>query len=1118
MSLSQYLEDFDSQIPAVQLLCGLRSAGASQIPWQFLSRSEALHLRSGRTSSVVLDTVLEQWLVANNRIETKGQQYNFKPVHIAEALRRLTEQPFDGLVRTNEQIYHLLTLGTAIDVLIDGESKGRQLHYIDWQRPENNVYHVTTEWAVERSRSHETCRPDVVCFINGIPVVVIECKRRDQDHESGDRAIDKAVRQVVTYWADDHIPQLFSFIQLALATSVNEMRYGTVGTAAKFWSVWKEDGLKDTDVELAANAPLSRTVMNALFTTPDAKQANAYQEARQLWEERAAQGPRLATEQDRGLWALLRPERLLRFIRDAVVYDAGIKKVARYQQWFAVERTVERIKDVRQGQRQGGVIWHTTGSGKSLTMVMLAKALAVHPSIPNARVILVTDRDDLDEQLHRTFEACGKSAERAKNGEHLKRLIEDQKASVISTIINKFVTVMKSSDMVDDSHDIIIMVDESHRTNYGTFAAQMRRVFPNACYLAFTGTPLTRIAKARLNVRGKGRAARKPSVDTAEKFGGFIHSYTMQEAVDDKAVAPLVYEGRMAILEQNKGAMNAWFERLTAGLNDKQKTDLKNKLARKDVIQDSKERLRIIAFDIVQHYQKNFKGRGLKGQVAANKRASAIRLRQFMHDFGDVRAEVIMSKPDLRDTEEDSEAKDDEERLNDRKLIDNFWEEMMETYGSEDAYNKRIKQSFGQEDGAVDLLIVVDKLLTGFDEPRNAVLYIDKSLKDHGILQAIARVNRLFPGKDYGLIIDYRGVLGSLNTAMQAYEKLADFDAEDLDLAGTVTDIGEIIANLPQHHSDLWAVFKEVRNQSDNEAMERHLEPKDKREGFYQALRIFSQTMSAALASERLFERVPNERIEAYKQDLKRFVSMRASVQSRYSDTVDFSQYEAQIRKMMDSHIMAPDITIITPEVNIFDSEAFAAELDKHQSTESKADTIASRVAKTCHEKMAEDPAFYTRFAEMVQRAIDEYRQGRLNELEYLEKVQEFLDKVRQGHAEDLPSQLNGENHEEARAFFGVFCEMLATCGAENSRAAEASPIYDMMHVATTMAVELEVKVQDLKVVDWTSNLDAQKDIANIIDDYLFDAREAYGIAWNTDTIESVLQRILSIMKKQAGA
>lgn len=1117
MDISQYLEDFDSQIPAVQLLCGLHAGQHSSPRWVFLSRNEALKIRGGRLDRVVLIDVLEDWLAAHNRIDTKGQVHAFQPVHLTEAIRRLTDMPLDGLVRTNEQIYNLLTLGTSIDVAIDGDSKGRQVQYIDWLHPERNVYHVTTEFAVERTRSHETCRPDLVLFINGIPVVVIECKRRDQDGQTGDKAIDKGVRQVVTYQQDDHIPALFTFIQLALATSVNDLRYGTAGTPAKFWSAWKEEDLQDTTVEQAANTPLSSAVLDALFTAPDARQATAYSQARAEWDRRIATGPRLATAQDRGLYALLRPERLLRFIRDAVVFDAGVKKVARYQQWFAVERTVRRIEALRQGRREGGVIWHTTGSGKSLTMVMLAKAIALHPSIPDARVVLVTDRDDLDEQLHRTFGACGKAAERAKTGEHLMRLIAEKKASVISAIINKFETVIKKHQVVDDSADIIVMVDESHRTNYGTFAAQMRRVFPNACYLAFTGTPLTRVAKSRMGVEGKAQGTRKPKHDTADKFGGFIHCYTMREAVDDHAVVPLVYEGRMAVLQQNQAAMDAWFERLTKGLTDRQKADLKRKLARAEVIQDARERLKIIAFDIVQHFEKNFQGRGLKGQVAANKRASAIRLRQFMQEFSGLRVEVIMSRPDVRDTDEDTEATQEEDRLEDRKLIDAFWQQMMTTYGDEDAYNSTIKKAFGRESSGVDLLIVVDKLLTGFDEPRNAVLYIDKSLKDHGILQAIARVNRLCPGKEFGLIIDYRGVLGELNTAMQTYEKLANFDAEDLELAGTIIDISQIIADLPQHHGDLWAVFKEVRNQHDNEAMERHLAPADRREAFYQALRTFSKTLAAALASESLYAQVPAQRIEVYKQDLKRFMSLRASVQSRYADTVDFSQYEAQIKKMMDSHIMAPEVDIITPEVDIFDRDAFARELGKRQSVESKADTIANRVAKTCHEKMEEDPVFFARFAELVQKAIDDYRQGRLSELEYLKKVEEFLATVRQGHAKDLPHALDGDEHLEARAFYGILGEQLAEQELGGKRASEPRAGWDVAHVATTMALALEERVKPLKIVDWINNSDAEKDIEDAIDDYLFEFRDSQGLSWDTETIDALLRRLLGVLRKQAG-
>jgi len=1072
MNLS-YLEDFDSVIPAIQLL--------HAIGWQFLSREEALRLRNGKQHQVVLTGVLRPWLEANNRIEVKGETHLFSDANIVEAMRKLTDEPFDGLVRTNEKIYHLLTLGTSLDQTIGGDRKGRSLQYINWQNPEKNVCHVTNEFAVERSRSHETARPDLVLFVNGIPFVVIECKRRDKNQQAGEKQIETAISQHTRNQKDDYIPQLFQFAQLLIGSSVNEIRYGTVGTPRKYWSVWKEEGAFDQAVHATANTRLPAEVEAKLFAPLEEKDAAAFRDARQYFAELWAGGDRLPTAQDRTLWALLRPERLLELVYGYVVFDAGVRKIARYQQYFAVKQTVERVMPLREGHRQGGVIWHTTGSGKSLTMVMLAKALALHPAISSPRVIIVTDRVDLDDQIWRTFGACGKTAEKATTGEHLVRLITEGKASVITTIINKFSTAKGKYGVTDTNPNIFVLVDESHRTNYGATAAQMRRVFSQACYLGFTGTPLLKNEKS-----------------TARKFGGFIHSYTMRQAVEDEAVAPLLYEGRMAFLEQNKEAMQRWFDRVTANLSDKQKADLKRKMATKEAVQKAEQRLRLIAFDISVHYRDNFQTTGFKAQLAADSRTSAISYRKFFKEYGMVETEVIMSQPDTRKDHESTEEEDE-------SVVNAFWKEMMTRFGKEEEYVKQLIASFGRADG-VEILIVVDKLLTGFDEPRNTVLYIDKPLREHSILQAIARVNRICTGKDFGHIVDYRGVLGELNEAMNTYDALGGFDPADVDMTGAIIDTHAKVRTLPQKHTDLWDVFKEVTNKHDNEAMEQYLAPEDRRQAFYEALTAFQQTLAVALSTEHFYEDTPAERIKVYKDDLKRFRSLRASVQQRFAEVIDYSQYEKQIRKVMDSHIQAPDVEVVTGLVNIFDVEAFDNEVERRIGPAAKADTIANRLAKTIHERMDEDPVFFRKFADLVQKAIDDYRQQRISDAEYLRQVSDFMATVRQGHDTELPEQL--ASYREAPAYYGVVGEVLESYGPEQT---------PRKQMATEMAIGIEKIIDPMKGRDWTVRDDVQKDMANAIDDFLFEARERYGVSLNTADMDAIIERCLSIAKKLAG-
>ena len=1072
MKLS-YLEDFDSQIPAIQVLCALG--------WQYLSREEAITMRGGRLDQVVLGGVLKPWLAEHNRIMAKGETHEFSEVNIGEAVRRLADEPFDGLIRTNEKIYHLLTLGTSLDQTIDNDRKGRSLQYIDWHHPENNVYHVADEFEVERYKSHDKARPDLVLFVNGIPFVVIECKRRDRDQQAGRKQIEVAIEQQIRNQKTEWIPQLFSFAQLLIGTSVNEVRYGTVGTPRKFWSFWKEEGDHEAEVRKAANTRFSAETEMKLFTPREAKQSEAFREARDYFAELWGAGERLPTAQDAALWALLRHDRLLELVYGYMVFDAGVRKIARYQQFFAVKHTVRRVTDLHQGKRIGGVIWHTTGSGKSLTMVMLAKALALHPGINNPRVVIVTDRIDLDNQIWRTFEACGKAAQKATTGEHLVRLITEGKASVITTIINKFQTVKSKYKVREENPNIFVLVDESHRSNYGATAAQMRRVFPNACYIGFTGTPLLKKEK-----------------ETARKFGGFIHSYTMRQAVEDEAVAPLLYEGRMAILTQDKDAMQRWFDRITAKLSEAQQADLKKKMVDGGAIHKAEQRLKMIAFDVGAHYGDNFRGTGFKAQLACDSRASAILFRKFLKEFGEVEAEVVMSQPDLREGQESLEEED-------TPLVNLFWQEMLDRFGSEESYNKELLASFSREDG-VEILIVIDKLLTGFDEPRNTVLYIDKPLKEHNILQAIARVNRIFDGKEFGHIIDYRGILGNLNEAMNTYDALGGFDAEDVDLTGAVIDSRKETEKLPQAHSDLWAVFREVTNKKDNEALEQHLAPADRRQEFYTALREFQQILAVALASEYFYEETDSARIQTYKDDLKFFRSLRSSVQQRYAETIDYSQYEKQIRKVMDSHIQSPEVEVITGQVNIFDVEAFDQEVEKRVGTAAKADTIASRTVRTVHEKMDEDPVFYRKFADLVQQAIDDYRQGRISDVEYLRLVQGYLATVRQGHEKNIPEVLRYSS--EAPAYFGVVGEVL---GEYRTKADERRDL------SAEIALAIEKLIAEKKIRDWPNHEDIIKEMQNGIDDYLFDLEESHGLKLATEDMDAIIERCISIARKLAG-
>ncbi len=1062
MAAHEYLEDLSSLLPAVGLL--------GKLGYRYLTPSENLALRGGRTSKLILERVLREQLRKFNAITFKGQQYAFSDSNIQKAVQALTDIPFDSLMNTSEQVYDLLTLGKSLEQTIDGYTKSFSLHYIDWKHPENNVYHVCDEFVLERRNSKQTRRPDMVLFVNGIPLAVIECKRPDLKG-----AAIEGISQHLRNQRTDEIPELFTYAQILLSVSQNQALYGTTGTPAKFWAIWKEEDHSTQEKYLheLVNQPLGADFKTRLFAERDEYQRRSMETAWQA-------GQRLPSPQDKAIHSLLRPERLLELIYQYIVFDNKEKKICRYQQYFAVGATLARVTQ-RKGdtQRPGGVIWHTTGSGKSLTMVMLAKALVLAPDIPNPKIVLVTDRIDLDDQIYKTFHACGKPVVQAKTGEHLLELIAHNKASIITTIIDKFESASRKRKISDASSNIFVLVDESHRSQYGVSHAKMQNVFPNACYIGFTGTPLLKKEKT-----------------TAAKFGGFIHKYTMNQAVADGAVTPLLYEGRMSELHGDKAQIDKWFERITKDLTSKQQADLKKKFRREEELSKSEQRLAEIAYDIGQHFKDNYRGTGKKGQFAVSSKAMALRYKKYFDEFGDVSTEVMISPPDTREGNKSV----DEDTLEDVQV---FWKAMMAKYGSDEKYQTSIINAFKYSDEP-EILIVVDKLLTGFDAPKNSVLYLDKRLKEHNILQAIARVNRLFEGKDYGLIIDYRGIFGDLNEAIDTYAALENegFDAEDIE--GTLTDINEEIKLLPQRHTNVWEVFKEVDNYKDLEAMQRHLEPEDRRQRFYEVLSLFAKTLQLALANAKFQDETPENKITRYKDDLKSFLNLRQAVKQRYGEAVDYSSYETQIRNMVNKYIGADAVKQLIAPVNVFAIDEFEKEIESIEGDAAKADAIASRVKKTITEKMEEDPALYKRLSELIDEAIAEHRAKRLSDVEYLKRIRETLDELRGKTGSDLPDILT--QRDEAKAYYGVIHEPMA---------AYSVPGVTPDVFAAETAVKLDEIIREHKIRDWTRNQDIKNLMMNEIEDYLYSLKGRYDLAMDLELIERITNQVLAIAERR---
>ncbi|MGE0114088.1 MAG: type I restriction endonuclease subunit R [Steroidobacteraceae bacterium] len=1060
-------EKYLSQIPALQLLINLG--------FTYLTPEETLASRGGKTGWVLLEDVLRDWLKQSNRIQYRGQSYRFSEENIQTAIQRLKNVKYDGLLKTNEAIHDLLTLGVALEQSVEGDTRSFTLNYIDWRHPENNVFHLTAEFMVERSRSTESCRPDIVLFVNGIPLVVIECKSPKVE-------VGQAVSQMIRNQRDEYIPKLFTYAQLLIGTNKNDARYATTGTAAKFWAMWKEEA-RSTELRAALDKPLSTAAKAALYELMS-KGFGVREDAADYLIERAV------TVQDRTLYSLCRPERLLELIWQFTLFDGGIKKIARYQQYFAVKRVLDRVKQRdEQGRRQGGIIWHTQGSGKSLTMVMLARALALDPAISNPRVILVTDRVDLDTQLGNTFAACGLSPERADSGRHLLELVSEDKAHIVTTLIHKFDKALAIKKYVEDSADIFVLVDESHRTNFGGFAARMRQMFPKACYLGFTGTPLMKQEK-----------------NNFAKFGGLIDSYAINQAVRDGAVVPLLYEARHVDMDQNKVAIDTWFERYTEGLNAAQKADLKKKYARAEMLNKAEQVIYMRAFDISEHYRQNWQGTGFKAQLVAPSKAVALRYKSFLDEIGHVASEVIISPPDMREGNEETDAAPVD------KVVE-YWEKMIKRYGSEEEYNKQIVNQFKYADEP-EILIVVDKLLTGFDAPRNTVLYLTRKMKEHTLLQAIARVNRLYDDdegrhpKEFGFIVDYAGILGELDQALTTYSALDGYDEDDL--AGSLMNIQQEVSKLPQRHADLWDVFKEVKNRKDEEAYEQVLANEKLRDQFYERLASYAKTLAIALSSEQFIATTTDQKLTRYKADLKRFANLRASVKLRYADAIDYRDYEPKIRKLLDTHITANEVVRLNEPVNIFDEQAFKAVVEEQHASKSlaaKADMIAHATKKAISERLEQDPAFYEKFSKLIQQAIDDFHAQRLSELDYLKKVSAIRDGVVNRRMDDAPAQLEGNDH--ALALYGVLKPYVAAHVAEDERA---------KNLAADCAIDIWSLIQRNRKVGFWDDVDAQRRTMNEIDDYLYDGvKGGKSVPLTTEEMDQIIEKTMQLARSRLG-
>ncbi len=1028
-----------------------------KLGYTIVPRSEA-EAKRGSRRAVLFEDELQTFLSKRTYPYDNETRY-FSGGSIAAAVRALNVQATAGLYAANKEIYDMLCAGKSLEeTLPDGTRQSFDISFIDFEHPENNIFQVTDEFEVERPNG-KFARPDIVVLVNGIPLVIIECKKSGVDVMEG-------VTQNIRNWGNDYIPHLFQYSQMVMAVNPDKVLYGTCGTPAKYFVSWHEDD-KEWLNEWCKKC------------SPDGS----------------------VKEQDRALISLLHPTRLLDIIRNFIIYDNNVKKICRYKQYFAVKKCMSRIL-LQDGQNtRNGVVWHTQGSGKTITMIMLTKmilreSLKSDSIIKKPRFVMVTDRVNLDKQVRDNFINTQMSPHRAKTGTGLIELLQDEGNTVITSLVNKFEAAIKQ-EYCNDSENIFLFIDEGHRTQYGKLNIYMNKVLPNAVKIAFTGTPLIKKPKKddKRNIESEK--------NTYVKFGPLIDKYTLQDAIDDKVTVPIVYEGRVVPQHVTSEQINNHLKHITVGLSDDARKDLETKYSRFVALAQTEPRLNMIAFDLHEHFLNYVKPKGFKAMLTCSSRAAAVELYYKLRGLGGITPAVVITPNTAKEGDDEQNTPQTLKTIADffRKEVDPLYKNNYE------AYEESVTGEFTDPEGDIDLLIVKDKLLTGFDAPVAAVLYVDKKLQDHTLLQAIARVNRVFDNKDFGLIVDYIGIFKKLNSALDLYSDdqsgMNTFDKADIQNA--ISAVSEEKNKLETAHRNLWKIFEGIsKNETNANVWQEKLREYNTRKDYYEKLSAFAKLVDFMFSSYELFEAVGDKKAEEYRKDYLFFKKLKDSVSLRFNDSVDFSKYEDGIRQLLNTYVNAEDAKIVIEPLDILNKDKMEEQLARLGSNEAKAEAIQTRQVEVLESYRYEDPIRYMTFMERINKTIQDYMAERDSE-KYLSSMERMAEDYRTGRSSVKYPEIIMDDG-DAKSFYGAVCSGIKKATGESNNGGIES--------LGKLALDIKTVVSSNAKRDWRDNVIVHRNMKKELDDLLFDYLEDNELDWSLDTIDIIIDEILMVAKK----
>ncbi|GGI12577.1 type I restriction endonuclease subunit R [Gottfriedia solisilvae] len=846
-------------------------------------------LESERTSKS--DVVLEKRL--GQSVKRLNPWIDDNNIH--KVIRSITHLDAPSLMENNEALFGYLVNAISVPQDLGQGKKNQTVRLIDFEDIANNEFLVVNQFHI--NGPSETIIPDVIVFINGLPIAVIECKSATVTEP-----ISRAISQLTRYQRD--VEKLFWYNHVMIACCDVQAKFGSIGSKARHYGEWKD------------TYPLLKNDVGSNSTPQDILVAG-----------------------------MLTKENLLDMIRNFVVYEVEngrtIKKVSRYQQFRATNKTINRILN----EDKGGVIWATQGSGKSLTMVYLATKIRRLKQLNKPSIVIVTDRTDLDDQITKTFRRCGfPNPKQASKVVQLRDFLTHANGDTIMTTVQKFQESAEELglEVLNDASNIIVMVDESHRTQYAGLAMNMRTALPNAIYLGFTGTPID-----------------KEDRSTLQTFGPYIDTYSIQQAVDDGATLPIFYESRLPELRVEGESLDAIFDRVFIDYSEEDRERIKKRYANEESIIGSSQRIRQVCLDIIQHYENYIQPNGFKAQIVAINRETAVLYKEILDELNGPESVVIFSGNN-----------NDSEKM----------KKYHTTKEQQKAFIERFKKPL-KEDG-LSFIIVCDMLLTGFDAPIEQVMYLDKPLKEHNLLQAIARTNRTYDKKTYGLIVDYYGVSLFLKKA------LAIFTSTDVE--GALTNISAEIPRLETRHCSAMRFFDKV-NKNNIEDCIKILEPEDVRHQFEKHFKRFSESMDMIM---------PNPVAAPYREDLKFLGKLRQYAKNRYRDEkLDISDCGEKVRKLIEDYIISIDVESLHKPISIFEKN-FDYKVKGMTNDQAKASEMEHAIRHEIKVKMKENPVFYSSLKERLEELINRHREKRINDAQLAWELEQVIEEVRKQNSD----------------------------------------------------------------------------------------------------------------------